>query len=122
MVVGTGIDIIDVARVQKAAKEPAFLKRVFTQAERDYFSKHKHRADTIAGTFAAKEAVAKALATGFDGVGLKDIEITRDEKGAPHAVLQNGALRRMFDIGGKNLHISISHIKELAVAQAILED
>ncbi len=122
MVVGTGIDIIDVSRVQKAAQEPAFVKRVFTKGEQAYFAEHKHKPDTIAGTFAAKEAVAKALATGFDGVGLKDIEITRDEQGAPHAKLQNGALRRMLDIGGRNLHISITHIKELAVAQAILED
>lgn len=122
MVVGTGIDIIDVQRVHKAAQKPAFISRVFTNEEQKYFEQHMHRADTIAGTFAAKEAVAKALATGFDGVQMKDIEIRRDEKGAPHVALQNGALRRMLDIGGKNLHISISHINELAIAQAILED
>lgn len=121
MVVGTGIDIIEVQRVNKAAQEPAFLKRVFTRQEQKYFERHNHRADTIAGTFAAKEAVAKALATGFDGVGMQDIEITRDELGAPHVLLQNGALRRMQDIGGRSMHISISHIKEFAIAQAILE-
>lgn len=122
MVIGTGIDIIEVERIERASKAPNFFERVFTGNERHYFSTHGLNAQTVAGTFAAKEAAAKALATGFDGVEWQDIEILRDEVGKPYVRLFRAALKRMDALGGKIIHVSISHIKELAIAQAILED
>ena len=68
MVIGTGIDIIEVERVKKAAAKPAFLKMVFTPAEQAYFERFNFEPQTIAGTFAAKEATAKALSVGFRGI------------------------------------------------------
>ena len=122
MVIGTGIDVIEVERVKKAAAKPAFLNRVFTRAEQDYFERFGFEAQTIAGTFAAKEAIAKALAVGFKGIRWMDIEILHDDNGKPYAALQNGALSRLEELAGKRVHVSISHIKQLAVAQAIVED
>ncbi|MEL7609971.1 MAG: holo-ACP synthase [Bacillota bacterium] len=122
MVVGTGIDIIEVERVGEAAEYQAFLERVFTPAEREYFKERNNSPETIAGTFSAKEATAKALAAGFNGIQWKDIEIKRDDTGKPSVVLHNAAKARLEELGGRMIHISISHIKTLAVAQAILED
>ena len=122
MVIGTGIDIIEVERVAAAAKREAFISKVFTEAERDYFHNSGSGNQSIAGIFAAKEATAKALTVGFRGIRWTDIEILHDENGRPYTVLRNGALERMQALEGKKVHISISHIKELAVAQAILED
>ena len=75
----------------------------------------------IAGAFAAKEAVAKALGTGIGITEWREIEITHDEKGRPLAALSGKALKLMNGMGGRMLHVSISHIKDIAVAQAILE-
>ncbi len=123
MILGTGIDVIEVERVKKAADKERFIERVFTDGERQYFKERNDNCQSIAGVFAAKEAAAKALGTGFSqGVGLKDIEITHDELGKPAAVLTGGALKRMQALGAKTMHISISNIKEIALAQAILED
>jgi holo-[acyl-carrier protein] synthase len=122
LVVGTGIDIIEVDRISGAAERQAFIERVFTPEERSYFLKYNNNPQTVAGTFAAKEATAKALSAGFNGIKWQDIEILRDESGKPYVKLWNAAEQRMQDLGGRQIHISISHIKALAVAQAILED
>lgn len=120
MVIGTGIDIIEVNRIRNAATEH-FLKRVFTENEIKYYNSRNNSAETLAGTFAAKEAVSKALCAGFSGISWKDIEIIHDEAGKPYVKLWNAALSRINDIGGSIVHVSISHIKSLAIAQAILE-
>jgi len=122
MIIGTGIDIIEVARIEKAAQKERFLQRVFTERERAYFQSKNMDFQHVAGCFAAKEAVSKALATGFQGFIWNDIEILHDENGKPCAKLYNGAKSRMEALGGKQMQISISHIREMAVAQAILED
>ena len=122
MVVGTGIDIIEVERIEEAANHANFLDRIFTATEQAYFARFHNDPQTIAGTFAAKEATAKALAAGFNGIRWKDIEIHRDESGKPFVELKDAAFRRMQELGGSTIHLSISHIKALAVAQAILED
>ena len=123
MILGTGLDVIEVERVQKAAAKEAFLQRVFTEAERAYFAQKDGCPEAMAGTFAAKEAVSKALGTGFaQGVKFKDIEIGRGADGAPVARLSGGAGARLAKLGGTRVHVSISHIKAIAVAQAVIED
>lgn len=122
MVVGTGIDIIEVDRIRLAAAQQAFLNRVFTKEECAYYEQRNCCPETLAGTFAAKEATAKALAAGFNGISWRDIEILHDEEGKPYVRLWNAAKTRMQSLGGNEIHISISHIKKLAIAQAILED
>lgn len=122
MVVGTGIDIIEVDRIERAAEQKEFLERIFTENEYNYYKKCNCNPQTLAGTFAAKEATAKALAAGFNGIGWRDIEILHDELGKPYVQLWNAAIERMHSLGGRCIHISISHIKTLAIAQAILEE
>lgn len=122
MVVGTGIDVIEVDRIRRAAAQQAFMDRIFTKNECDYYAKCNHDPQTLAGTFAAKEAAAKALAAGFNGISWQDIEILRDESGKPYVKLWNAAKERMDSLGGSTMHVSISHIKTLAIAQAILEE
>lgn len=123
MILGTGIDVIEVERVQKAASKEGFLHRVFTEEERAFFAQRNNAPEAIAGTFAAKEAVSKALGTGMaQGVWFQDIEICRQAEGAPFARLLGGAKARMERMGGSRIHISISHTKAIAVAQAVIED
>lgn len=122
MIVGTGIDIIEVERIQSAMERPGFLEKLFTDSERAYIDSKHRDPKTVAGMFAAKEAVVKALGTGFGAVGFHDVEITHDALFKPGVTLCGGALERMAVISGRGAHISISHIKALAAAQAIIED
>jgi len=122
MIIGIGIDIIEVARVQKASEKEGFRARVFSARELEAFASRGNATQSMAGAFAAKEAVAKALGTGIGGdAALNDIEILHDDFGAPYAELSGAARSTMERMGGRRLHISISHIKETAVAEAILE-
>ncbi len=122
MVVGTGIDVIEVERIKRAAVRELFLQRIFTAQEQEYYRQCDCNPQILAGIFAAKEATVKALAAGFSGFSWKDIEILRDTQGQPYARLWNSAYQRMRDLGGNTIHLSISHVKSLAVAQAILEE
>ena len=121
MILGTGIDIIEVDRVAKAAAKEGFMHRIFTDAERLRFAKYNNDPAHIAGAFAAKEAVSKALGTGIGAVEWKEIEILHHQSGQPYARLYGNAQKRMEEMGGETLHISISHIRAVAAAQAILE-
>ncbi|HPY37439.1 MAG TPA: holo-ACP synthase [Clostridia bacterium] len=120
MVVGTGIDVIEVDRIRRAATQQAFLERVFTENEVAYYKQRNQDAQTLAGIFAAKEATAKALAAGFNGISWQNIEIMHTESGQPYVELWDAAKERMQKMGGSTIHLSISHIKTLAIAQAIL--
>jgi len=119
MIVGTGIDIIEIARVERAAGKPSFMARLFTPSELETLK--ERNVESAAGAFAAKEAISKALGTGIDGMDWQDMEILHDERGRPFARLSGRAQARLEAVGGKRLHISISHSREYAVAQAIAE-
>ncbi|MBR0463806.1 MAG: holo-ACP synthase [Clostridia bacterium] len=120
MIIGLGIDIIGIERVRAAIeRHPRFLLRVYTEAERTAIA--QKGAQTAAGYFAAKEAVAKALGTGFRGFGMSDIGIATDDLGAPRAALTNGALERLVLMGGKGVFVSITHDKDTAAAIAVIE-
>lgn len=110
MILGTGIDVIEVDRIQKAAAKASFYQGVFTQGEQAFLQAHGNAPCQMAGLFAAKEAVSKALGTGFSqGIGPRDIEICHRESGAPYAVLHGAAEKRRKELGGR-IHVSVSHI------------
>lgn len=113
-----GIDIIEIERVEKSAANPAFFARVFTENEKVYYEKSGKRAETLAGFFSAKEAVVKALGTGFKEARHNEIEINHDSLGAPYVTLY-GKAREML-IGFK-VNISISHNNSMATAICVLE-
>lgn len=108
-----GVDIIEIDRIEKALKDPAFARKVFTEKERAYCEKYAKASVHYAGRFAAKEAIVKAFGVGFGKeVGFHDIEILPDEQGAPRVSLYSKALKGTASV-------SISHCKNYAVAFAI---
>jgi holo-[acyl-carrier protein] synthase len=124
MIFGTGIDVVNIYRIKKIIKkwENRFLKKIYTDNEIEYCEKKDHTCyHSFAGIFAAKEAFAKALGTGFRDIKWKDIEISNNALGKPSINL-SGGLKKMFK-GKKmeNTHLSISHTKEIAIAMVIIE-
>jgi holo-[acyl-carrier protein] synthase len=124
MIVGIGIDIIEVARIREALlRTERFRERIFTDAERSYCdSRGAVSAEHYAARFAAKEAALKALQTGWrGGVGWQDVEIAAHESGAPYLIL-HGPVKELFEASGATaVHISMSHTSEHAIAQVVLE-
>ena len=120
-IVGIGTDLCEIARIEKAIEKAHFYERVFSQEERDYLEKQgKRKAESAAAMFAAKEAVAKALGTGFaKGVSVSDISVTHDELGAPGIALRSGALERLHAIGGTDVLLSLTHEGSMALAFAL---
>ncbi|EHK2388481.1 holo-ACP synthase [Clostridium perfringens] len=126
MIIGIGVDIIEIERVRQAIQNNKnFLSKLFTEREIDYFISRSMNSEVIAGNFAAKEAVSKALGTGIRGFSFKDIEILRNELGKPEVILHNGANLIGNKLVGNNnslrVHLSISHNNSSAIAYSVLE-
>jgi holo-[acyl-carrier protein] synthase len=122
LILGVGIDIVEIRRIKSAMEgNDRFLEKIFTAVELEYLKSRNLRAEYVAGRFAAKEAVAKALGTGFRGFDFKDIEIDRTTLGKPIVILKGKAKLIAKKEGQYNIHLSISHGEDSAVAYAILE-
>jgi holo-[acyl-carrier protein] synthase len=125
MIVAIGTDAIEVERVQRAVDHPRwgerFRQRVFTAGEIAYCTRRRRNAESFAARFAAKEAVMKALGTGYaKGVWWRDIEVVR-ETGAPRLVLHGGAATRAAALGINRWHLSLTHTAGQALAYVIAE-
>lgn len=114
MIIGTGVDITEVKRLRLAVEKwgNGFLNRVFTKQELEAANKRISMYQYLAGRFAAKEAVFKAL--GNKNLNFKEVEILNDKEGKPHCVVSNGRAKN------KEVYVSISHVKNYAVASAII--
>jgi holo-[acyl-carrier protein] synthase len=124
MIVAIGIDIVEVSRIEAVfgRRGERFRDRVFTDGEIDYCEKRGSRLMSYAARFAAKEAVMKALGTGWgSGVGWRDIEVVVRDAGAPAIQLRGRALERLLEIGARRVHLSLTHTRELAMAEVVLE-
>lgn len=121
MIIGNGIDIIEVRRVEKNLNNEKFLDKIYTKNEIQFIKNENMNGQTAAGIFAAKEAVSKCLGTGISGFSWTDIEVIKNSKGKPDIILYNNASKIAKNKGIHKIHISISHIKETAVASAIAE-
>jgi len=123
MIVGIGIDIVEIRRISAALQgTQAMEQRVFTPKEIRFCSKRKNKYQHFGGRFAAKEAALKALGTGWSqGIRGRDVEITSDDSGKPMLTL-HGKAREFFENSGA-LHtwVSITHSSEHAVAVVVLE-
>ena len=121
MIIGIGTDIIEINRIEKAIeRNKNFLEKVFTVNEIEMFKKRNMRFEVIAGNFAAKEAISKAIGSGFRGFSLLDIEILRDDLGKPIVYLNENIdkiIKRKYIV-----NVSISHNKTSAIAFALLEE
>ncbi len=111
----TGVDIIEIERIRKVVERwgQRFLHRIYTEDEISYC---RGRPQNLAARFAAKEAAMKALGTGLRGVGWKDVEVIRNESGAPSIRLHGRALARSQRLGVTELALSLSHSRDYAVA------
>ena len=115
----TGIDIVEIDRIREKAENETFLKSVFAESELNYYSSRGKRAETLAGMFCAKEAVAKALGTGFRGFRPIDVEILHDDLGAPKVKLNE---KLVSVLKGRRIEISISHCNSYATAVCVIYD
>lgn len=124
--VGLGVDIVEIARMKAILERtPSFATRVFSEDERAYCDATAAPEVHYATRFAAKEAVVKALGTGFSrGIGVRDIEVKRNTKGRPYAILSGRAKEVAREQGVLELPISLSftHAEAVACAMAITED
>ena len=121
MIVGIGVDIVQVGRIAKNIDNQKFIDKIYTCGEKEYLKKRNFSHQTSAGLFAAKEAVAKSLGTGIRGFNLTDIEIIKDELDKPEILLHNNALKISRDKGVDKISISISHERDYATAFAVAE-
>ncbi len=120
MVIGIGTDITHLERIKKLS--PETVDRILTKSEAEYCNRFTQPHERVAGRFAAKEAVLKALGTGWSqGIGWHQIEILPDTSGAPIVTLFGKALERFLTLGATRCHVSISHQGEYAIAFAIIE-
>ncbi|WPC41672.1 holo-ACP synthase [Clostridium sp. JS66] len=122
MILGVGVDIVEIRRIKEAMeKHTNFIDRLFSKNEIEYFKVRNLRPEFVAGRFAAKEAVVKAMGTGFSGFEIKDIEVDRTASGKPIVVLRGKAKMIAQKCGNYKIHVSISHSLDNAIAYATME-
>ena len=124
MIFGIGTDIIEVGRMEKhLVKNDALMKKLYTEREQEYCNKGKiTKYQCFAARFAAKEAFFKALGTGYRfGMAFREIEVLNDELGKP-VIHPSGKVKEYLEKNNiKSIHLSISHVKEMANAFVVLE-
>jgi holo-[acyl-carrier protein] synthase len=124
MIVGTGIDLAEVPRIEASIARfgDRFLRRIFTEAEIHYCESKANRVERYAARFAAKEAAMKAIGTGWNhGVTWRDVEVCRPPGGRPTIAFHGKAAEFASKLGALHVALSLSHTKEYAIAQVILE-
>src|SRR5437899_9111431 len=124
MILGIGIDIIEVHRIQASYEKfgERFLNRILHPNEIAYCLSHKAPGPFLAARFAAKEAISKAFGTGIGAqLAWQDIEVVRRESGEPYVVLHGNGQKLLAERGGRVVLISLSHTQAHASAVAILE-
>ena len=120
MIQGIGIDLIETERIESAYKEHGepFLNKLFTAREKKYCFSCKNPYPRLAGRFAAKEAISKALGTGFGSqLSWKDLEILPDDNGRPEVILSDEVKKNLSNFEVK---LSISHTNNYATAVAVI--
>jgi len=126
LIFGIGIDLIEVARFEKNFSkdegQSSLISKLFTENEIRYCEGHRFKALNYAARFAAKEALLKALGTGLrEGFNWQEIEVVNDELGKPDLVAAGKVKEFLAANGVKFIHLSLSHLKEIAAAFVVLE-
>jgi holo-[acyl-carrier protein] synthase len=125
MIVGTGIDLTEIGRIQQSIERygQRFLNRVYTAREQAYCLRKRKSAESFAARFAAKEAGAKALGTGISyGVNWLEIEVVREPSGRPTLRFHGRAAEFAARLGAAHAALSITHTADLAMASVVLDD
>ena len=123
MIAGIGIDLVKIKRIHEAVKrwDQRFLNRVFTLLEQKYCDARLDPPLHLSGRFAVKEAVFKALGTGWrSGVRWTEIEVLNNPQGKPMVATTGKVKQLMADLGVTEIHVSISHDTDYAIGQVIL--
>ncbi len=115
-----GVDMTTVSRIKKSMENPRFAPFVFGEKERELFCAQNPKYHSLAANFAAKEAFAKALGSGVRGFGLNEVEVLRDDMGAPYFVFSGKALEIVLS-GRYTAQVSLSHEGDTAIAMVLLE-
>ena len=124
MIVGIGIDLVDIPRIERvlARHGERARERLFTGGEMEYCNTAARPAESFAARFAAKEAFFKAVRTGWgQGVNWTDVEVVSSPEGAPGLRLHGGARVRADALGVRGVHLSLTHTSDVAAAFLILE-
>ncbi|MBN2711850.1 MAG: holo-ACP synthase [Planctomycetes bacterium] len=125
MIIGTGVDIVDIARIAEMRERQGerFFERIYTEGEVAYCMERKKNSDqSLAARFAAKEAAMKAFGTGWsEGIGFRTIEVVREGDGAPRLVFHGKAAELAQKLGVSTAHLSLSHTDNIAIAQVVFE-
>jgi len=123
MIHGTGIDLIEVARISRQVDgDTHFREKIFSEKEIAYCEEKPNRAEHYAARFAAKEAFFKALGTGWrGGLNFAEVEVLNDEFGKPELHLLGKTRELVAEQHFSAIHLSLSHLKNLAVAMVIIE-
>jgi holo-[acyl-carrier protein] synthase len=121
-IIGIGIDLIEVPRIKKAVLHTAdFVKKIFDDRELRLSERGVLRYEELAGRFAVKEAVLKAIKTGWRrGIQFKEITVLNEKTGAPYVVLSGKAKEVAESLGVEEIFVSISHTKKLAIGMVVL--
>jgi len=120
MIIGIGTDIIEIHRIEQAVtRNERFLSKIFTEKELAYFDSKNSAYTSIAGNFAAKEAITKVLGTGLRGFRWTDMEISRDDLGKPSVTLYGEAKKLADSLDITEIMVSISHCTTYAVAYCV---
>lgn len=118
MIYGIGTDLIEIERVKKAWEKEAFRQKIYTEQELLLIAENMQRA---AGNFAVKESVVKAFGTGFGKIQPADIEVLREVSGRPYVKLYGEANKMAEEKHIRQIHVSISNVKEYAAAYVVME-
>ena len=122
MIIGIGTDIADVHRIAKSIENNSFKEKVFSHTEITYCETKVNKAESFAARFAAKEAFFKALGTGWrGGMAFNEVEVVNDELGKPTLNIIGTTAEIIKDKNIKIIHVSLSHVKDLAMATVVLE-
>ena len=122
MILGTGIDLIEIGRIEKVFDTEKKKMRIFTEEEIALASPANFA--RLSGYYAAKEAFSKALGTGIKGIAFKDIEVLKDNAGKPYINKEKilAHVQELFNVEEFTIHLTISHDRDKAIAMVIIEE
>jgi len=122
LILGIGTDLFEVSRMKKTMeKDPLFIESVFTESEIKYCNPRRRKEQNFAARYAAKEALLKALGTGWrDGIKFTDINIVNNQLGKPEIFLSGKTKEIAENLGVKTIHLSMSHLRDIANAFVII--
>jgi holo-[acyl-carrier protein] synthase len=122
MILGIGIDVVQVPRFAAWKENQKLLRRYFHPEELETaLARREGAVQSLANRFAAKEALGKAVGIGLRGVKLKEIQVKNDTFGKPIIVLHGKALEIFHRVGGTKIHCSLAHEKDNAIAMVVIE-